>query len=131
MTLVPIQNRWLVAVMGTILMIVLGKLFSSDSGESGIGGVECLLISSIALFPAFSAMLTASLIWRTGILSMPQIIVLLSGLGIYAVSYSVLLLFNTCTRLLGIRGGGTVFVVSSLLLVSCGITGFLVKLLLI
>ena len=28
MTLVPIQNRWLVAVMGTILMIVLGTVYS-------------------------------------------------------------------------------------------------------
>jgi len=92
---------------------------------------EICLISGITLFPACSLILFVSLIKLSSILSSSQIIVLLSGLSIYGFAYSVLLLFNACTRLLGIRGSATVFVVSTLLLISTGLTGFFIRLLLL
>ena len=127
-----IPNDWKYTLLAVVISFVptlslygfllcLAKIFSEQELENG---KESLLISSAIYFPSCLVLLLVSLINLGGFLSPPQIIALLAGLGIYAVAFAVLMLFNACTRVLGIKGSGTVFVVATLLLVSSGITGF-------
>jgi uncharacterized protein DUF4339 len=119
-----------------LILLLLKKMFSTededdDDEDSPPKWKELFLTTGLTLFPAMLVIFLVALVNLTSILAPPQIIALLAGLGIYAFGYSVLLLFNACTRLFNIRGSATIFVVSTLLLVSAGITVFFIKLLLI
>lgn len=111
-----------------LLMLILTKIFAEKEESRNH---ETMLISTAVFFPASLLLMLVAFINLIGLFSVTQIVVLLAGLGIYFTAFAVLLLFNACTRILGIKGSGTVFVVSTLLMVSVGISGFLVKLLLV
>jgi len=90
---------------------------------------EIFLITGVVLLPTFTLMLLLAFINLIPFFSPQQIIALLSGLGIYVVAFATLLLYNACTRLLEFRANAGVFIVSALLLITAGITGFMVTLL--
>ena len=90
---------------------------------------EIFLITGIVLLPTFAIMLFVALINFIPFFSPQQLIALLSGLGIYVIAFSTLLLYTACSRLLEFRASAGVFIVSALLLITAGLTGFMVTLL--
>ncbi|MBN1863719.1 MAG: hypothetical protein JW808_02335 [Victivallales bacterium] len=81
---------------------------------------EIVFLSGACLFPVAISAFVSAAFRPMGILSQTQCLVLLSGLGVYAMSFAAIMIFNSCTRIFGINGQGTVFVVSTVLLVFAG-----------
>jgi hypothetical protein len=106
-------------------------IFIKLSAENRDGAIsKSFFFSALALMPTALLSIVPALLSLTHFFSAVQMIVIVAGLGIYAFSYMVLLLFNGLTRVFGINGGGTVFLVSSLILLTSGLTAFFMKLML-
>ena len=104
------------------------KLFSGG-GTHHLLFFKTLFLSAAVLMPFSLSSIFFAFLYMTGKCSIEQIIVVVAGLGVYALSYAVLLIFNALTKVFEIDGGGTVFIVSSLLLLTLGITAFFIRLL--
>ena len=103
-------------------------LFSKPESHGNSVLSRSLFLAGAALIPFSLSSLFSALLYMTKFFSPVQMIVIICGLGIYSFSYAVLLLFNGFTKVFGVKGGGTVFLVSSLLLLTSGITAFFIRL---
>jgi len=106
-----------------IISISILKMMFKRSGNAGVA--FSLFVTGTALLPVSLTSLFCSIIFKFGLLNPVLTVVLLAGFGIYCFTFNVLLLFNACTRIFGINDGGTVFVVSTIILISSALTGFL------
>ena len=113
---------FLLGAIPFIPMVLSLKLMTVFFGSQPRYGAfpELSLLSGACLFPAAVSAFVAAAFSSLGILSQVQCLALLSGLGVYALSFAAIMVFNSCTRILGVGGQGTVFVVSTVLLVSAG-----------
>ena len=109
------------------LSAVFVKLFAVPEFENSISP-NLFFLSGAALLPFGIASICSALIYMTGSFSPEQMIVVLCGFGVYSFTYAVLLIFNAFTKVFAINGGGTVFIVASLILLTSGITAFFIRL---